>query len=204
MDDKSRDCPIFANWGCFTANYTKGASDQFGDTGFNKGCSMFERSDNSTKCVDDPIIGESCKRQTSTSMGNPGGMEGPPQQCYVCTETYDHAGNRIDEGPGNCFNLVGDEHLEECDSTEDSCETATYADWHLDGRQTFTFRRKCNKLRSTESNGYTDCFQSFMFNNNAQFKDCWNVCTGNGCNKNSDIVNTYSKLDENGDPIEIR
>ena len=171
LDAKSRKCPIFANWGCFTANNTEGDDvlDFYGNT-FNKGCSIFERSDDATECNDHKLFGRACKRQTSTLMGNPGGLEGPLQQCYVCNETFDHAGNRIDEGPGNCFNLVGDEHLEECDSTEDSCETATYADWHLDGRQTFTFRRKCHKLRSTESDGYTDCFEAE--NKNAQFKDC--------------------------------
>ena len=74
LDLKSRDCPIFANWGCFTANYTMGDNPLFGDS-FNKGCSMFERSDNSTECTDHGSLGRSCKRQNSTSMGNPGGIE---------------------------------------------------------------------------------------------------------------------------------
>ena len=51
---------------------------------------MFERSDDSIKCNDIKLnfrnpefnelnLGRSCKRQTSTSMGNPGGMEKPLQ-----------------------------------------------------------------------------------------------------------------------------
>ena len=79
LDAKSRDCPIFANWGCFTANYTEGDDDYFGDSSFNKGCSMFERSGDSTECYNHEPFGGWCKRQTSTSMGNPGGMEEPLQ-----------------------------------------------------------------------------------------------------------------------------
>ena len=82
LDSKSRTCPSFANWGCFTTNYTKGDYDFFGDSSFNKGCSMFERTDESTACydfVDHELYGRWCKRQTSTLMGNPGGMEEPLQ-----------------------------------------------------------------------------------------------------------------------------
>ena len=82
LDAKSRDCPIFANWGCFTANYTEGDNDYFGDSSFNKGCSMFERSDDSTECYDHEPFGRWCKRQSSTSMGNPGGLE-EPLQCDI-------------------------------------------------------------------------------------------------------------------------
>ena len=201
MDAKSRKCPIFANWGCFTANNTEGDHVIYGNT-FNKGCSIFERSDDATECNDHKLFGRACKRQTSTSMGNPGGMEGPLQQCYVCNATFDHAGNRIDEGPGNCFNLVGDEHLEECDSIDDSCETAMIMDWLHDGSQAFHLTRKCHKLRQTESDGDTNCYEGQ--NSYIQFKDCYNICTGNGCNNNSDVVNANSRLDENGDLIEIR
>ena len=124
------------------------------------------------------------------------------QQCYVCNETFDHAGNRIDKGPGNCFNLVGDEYLEECDSINDSCETAIMIDWLLDGSQAFHLTRKCHKLRQTESDGDTNCYEGQ--NSYIQFKDCYNICTGNGCNNNSDVVNVNSRLDENGDLVEIR
>ena len=202
LDDKSRDCPVFANWGCFTANYTEGDDDFFGDSSFNKGCSMFERSDDSTECYDHELYGRSCKRQTSTSMGNPGGMEGALQKCYVCAESFDHAGNRIDNGPGNCINLVGDEHLEVCDPTDDSCETIMLTDWSPDGSQILTFTRKCYQLRSTETDGEKNCFEGAS--SLIQFKDCYNICTENRCNNNSDVFNAYSNLDENGDPIEIR
>ena len=94
---------MFANWGCFTANQTKGDfcgdfCDLFGYSSFNKGCSMFERSDESIKCNDHNLSdgqnydGRACKRQTSTSMGNPGGMEKPVQcdmfslECGFTTE----------------------------------------------------------------------------------------------------------------------
>ena len=50
------------------------------------------------------------------------------QKCHVCTEIIDHAGNTIEDGPGNCFNLVGDEYLEECDPKYDSCASVMYAD----------------------------------------------------------------------------
>ena len=51
---------------------------------------MFEQSEDSTKCDDIKLdlenpelnelnLGRSCKRQTSTSMGNPGGIEEPLQ-----------------------------------------------------------------------------------------------------------------------------
>ena len=123
------------------------------------------------------------------------------QQCYVCTETFDHAGNRINKGQENCFNLVGDEHLEECDSKEDSCETAMYADWSIDGMQVYTFARGCHRGGS-DSDGYTNCVEGGS--SIIQYKDCYNICTGNGCNNNSDVINAHSKLDENGDPIEIR
>ena len=165
---------------------------------------MFEGSNYSTECNDDDFFGITCKRQTSTSMGNPGGMEPLKelQKCYVCTETFDHAGNRIDNGTGNCFNLVEDEHLEECDSIHDSCETAMYTDWLPDGSQRLTFARKCYQLRSTETDGEKNCFEGAS--SLIQFKDCYNICTENGCNNNSDVVNANSNLDENGDPIEIR
>ena len=202
LDAKSRNCPIFANWGCFTANNTEG---DIGNS-FNKGCSMFERSDDSTECFDHELFGKSCKRQTSTSLGNPGGMEPLKelQKCYVCTESFDHAGNRIDNGPGNCINLVGDEHLEECDSIDDSCETAMYTDWSVDGSQVFQFIRKCYQFGSIVSDGETNCFEGKISHFNIQYKDCHNICTENGCNNNSDVVNANSKLDENGDPIKIR
>ena len=161
---------------------------------------MFERSDDSIECFDHDLFGRSCKRQTSTSLGNSGGMEGALQKCYVCTEGFDHAGNRLDNGPGNCINLVGDEHLEECDSIHDSCKTAMYTDWLVDGSQSFQFVRKCWKV--AESDGDTNCFE--VENSNIQYKDCHNICTENGCNNNSDVLTAHSKLDENGDPIKIR
>ena len=166
---------------------------------------MFEGSNYSTECSnDDGFFGITCKRQTSTSMGNPGGMEPLKelQKCYVCTESFDHAGNRIDNGTGNCLDLVGDEYLEECDSEDDSCETFMLTDWLRDGSQQLNFTRKCHQLRSTESDGDTNCYEGAS--SLIQYKDCFNICTGNGCNKNSDVVNANSKLDENGDPIEIR
>ena len=123
------------------------------------------------------------------------------QQCYVCTETFDHAGNRINTGQENCFNLVGDEHLEECDSKEDSCETAMYADWLHDGSQVFQFTRRC-KSGGSHLDGSTNCNKGSS--SVIQYKDCFNVCTGNGCNDNLDVAKAHSKLDENGDPIEIR
>ena len=123
------------------------------------------------------------------------------QQCYVCTESFDHTGNKIDNGPGNCFNLVGDEYIEECDPIDDSCETVLSADWFLDGTQVHRFTRKCQRGGS-DSDGYTNCVEGAS--STIQFKDCYNICTGNGCNNNSDVVNAHSKLDENGDPIEIR
>ena len=168
---------------------------------------MFERSDYSTECNDEDdhkLFGISCKSQTSTSMGNSGGMEPLKelQKCHVCRETFDHAGNNINNDTGNCFNLVGDEYLEECNSMDDSCATVMYADWGLDGRQQIQFIRECYQLRSTESDGDRKCFEgasSFI-----QHKDCYDICTGNGCNNNTDVVNANSKLDENDNPIEIR
>ena len=59
---------------------------------------MFERSDESIECNDHDLgdalnyDGRACKRQTSTSMGNPGGMEKPVQcdmfslECGFTTE----------------------------------------------------------------------------------------------------------------------
>ena len=125
------------------------------------------------------------------------------QQCYVCRESFDHAGNKIDDGSGNCFNLNGDEYLEKCDSEDVSCETAMYTDWLADGSQVFQFIRKCNQFPPTfESDGETNCYEGQ--NSHIQFKDCHSICTGNGCNNNSDVVNANSRLDENGDLIEIR
>ena len=123
------------------------------------------------------------------------------QQCYVCREKFDHAGNKIDNWPPepNCFNLVGDEYLEECDPEDNSCETVLSADWFLDGTQVYTFSRRCKR---GGNNDYTNCIEGASSTN--QYKDCYNVCTGNGCNNNLDVVNAHSKLDENGDPIEIR
>ena len=166
---------------------------------------MFERSDNSTECDDHEFFGRICKRQTSLSMGNPGGMEPLKelQKCYVCTESFDHAGNRINNGTGNCFDLVEDEYLEECGPMDDSCKTAMYTDWLRDGSQQLNFTRKCHQLRSTESDGETNCYDGASISL-IQYKDCFNICTGNGCNNNSDVVNANSKLDENGDPLEIR
>ena len=75
LDAKSRNCPSFANWGCFKANFTEG-SNPVGwlEDSFNKGCSMFEPTDDMTDCGNHYELGTPCKFQTSTSMGNPGGM----------------------------------------------------------------------------------------------------------------------------------
>ena len=124
------------------------------------------------------------------------------QKCHVCTEIIDHAGNTIDDGPGNCFNLVGDEYLEECDPKYDSCASVMFADWYPDGSQEFRFTRKCYQLRQTASDGDTYCFEGSS--SVQQFKDCYGICTENGCNNNTDVVNANSKLDENDNPIEIR
>ena len=75
-------------------------------------------------------------------------------------------------------------------------------DWLHDGSQAFHLTRKCHKLRQTESDGDTNCYEGQ--NSYIQFKDCYNMCTGNGCNNNSDVVNANSRLDENDDLIEIR
>ena len=80
LDAKSRNCPVFANWGCFKANFTGGSFPVGWEDSFNKGCSMFELSDDITGCanLNDTVsldIGTACKLQTSTSLGNTGGME---------------------------------------------------------------------------------------------------------------------------------
>ena len=35
------------------------------------------------------------------------------------------------------------------------------------------------------------------------YKDCYNICLEDGCNNNRDVQKSHTKLDENGDPVEL-
>ena len=202
-------CPRYANNACFVSEFSDPNAGY--PEGLHKGCSPFEFETEKPQCNyfdgDKSICYQQC-RSTNRQYCNYNAVK-ELHQCYVCTESFDHAGNKInpggnkvDDGPENCLNLIEDEYLEDCGPMYDSCVTATLTDWYVDGSQGYTIHRDCHIMHPTESYDDTRCVENAT--PLLQYKDCSNVCNGNGCNNNTDVNNAHSRFDENGDPIELR
>ena len=195
LDEKSRNCPNFANWGCFTANFTEGSHGIPGlfENSFNKGCSMFEPSDKPTECQNLASYGRACKRQTSTSMGNLGGME--LWQCQQCEVEFDHLGNII-SGDDTCFSKP-DDHLADCDvGSAKMCVNNFSADFTFEGKLVYKMKRSCAKTETIEDDETCDeTFETAVENGNPELykihKTCMTVCDGRNCNNNNDIEELF-------------
>ena len=69
-DNAIRQCPAFANNGCFMASMVTWGEgkDTWGPNSFNKGCSMLDLGDMELDCIENPDVGyQSCKCKTSES-----------------------------------------------------------------------------------------------------------------------------------------
>ena len=60
----------------------------------------------------------------------------------------------------NCVNLVGDEHLVNCDLIYDHCVSETVTDWTIEGGQQYRLLRGCQQRHDGED---TSCFQGKIF-----------------------------------------
>ena len=109
-------CPKYANAGCFVSNFSNSVT-----SGLYRGCSPFHFDDGQPKCNSWSNAEENCKQQCSSSYCNREVVKNL-QKCFICTEEFDHAGNKIDSGPGNCVTLNGTEYLTDCQPVHDSCE----------------------------------------------------------------------------------
>ena len=153
-------CPLYADYGCFAGNYT--TAD--GSTGFYRGCSTF--SDPTGELMGwgpGPVCNNwndgdnSCKQKCDTHYCNRDKLRNPTQ-CYVCQESYDHTGTKLNR-PGdvdNCVSIIGDEHLVNCDLIYDHCVSETITDWNIDGSQQYRLIRACKAAHNGED---TSCFQ---------------------------------------------
>ena len=88
-------CPNYANWGCFSGNFSDNGYD-FGSSLFenaiNKGCSMFDLGGpRELECSPFLNGSGSCKKQCDTDLCNDYGMD-TRVQCQVCKESLDHTG----------------------------------------------------------------------------------------------------------------
>ena len=75
--------------------------------------------------------------------------------------------------------LKSQQHLVPCGLQDDACETDSITDWMVNGKQQYTIVRKCHsKSRDTPEIGTTECRQGQT--PVIQFKDCFNICEGEG------------------------
>ena len=120
LDGQIRECPRYANWGCFTANFTLNGwntpdpiTDQlhkvrkillfpnsseflefFIDSKI-QGCSMFEPEVRATECFDYVEGSYACKTQCTGDQCNTGDFPKVPFQCQSCQVEFDHMFNVV-------------------------------------------------------------------------------------------------------------
>ena len=78
-DSAIRQCPAFANNGCFMASMVTydGGKEAWGPNSFNKGCSMLDLGDMELDCIENPDVGyQSCKCESNSVIRNFGGFLG--------------------------------------------------------------------------------------------------------------------------------
>ena len=196
---EGKQCPMFANAGCFASNFTTG------DTiGFNRGCSPFMTVVTEPVCIGDTDSDDhSCKQYCSSHFCNRDKIRSPTR-CHVCTATFDHTGKPLSgETTDACYTVADDYYLEQCELIYDHCETDTVTDWLPNGAQRYTLHRRCAVFRDEPDQPMTKCFQGNDANTGSIYKDCYNHCYGDGCNDNNSVEREHSRLDEDGNPVEL-
>ena len=123
------ECPRYANAACFQASdksdsTTEASGDEASgdeqDGWFRRGCSPFVFDSNSPICND---FGE-CTQTCTAKYCNISPAIVEPPMCHVCRQDFDHAGNVL-SGDDDCFIIVDDQHLTQCDVFHNACETDT-------------------------------------------------------------------------------
>ena len=178
-------CPIFANQGCFAASST---------TQFHRGCSPFPVESFAPQCT-----GDSCYQICNSDACNRDKIRNPVT-CHVCNAAFDHMGKELGNYSPECVNIQDDRFLTECALEFDHCESVTKTDWNLEGSQVYLLERRCGK-NAMQDQDYTTCTQAQS--GIIEYKDCYNICYGQGCNNNNDVDLQHTKLDENGTPVEL-
>ena len=205
LNDNVRKCPNFANWGCFTGNFTEVEGSQY-KTSINKGCSMFDLSGpRDLECTEYDLDngGTGCKKQCEGNLCNINGMA-EPVMCQICSQSLDHTGKerpvlgQFDNDEG-CYNMTND-YLSACPIGQTKCMSKLTVDWYVGGDQLLTFERGCmadNDLQ-TESLSCTEGRSDFVY-----YKDCTLMCDGNDCNTDKEVELGYTGYDEAGNQKEI-
>ena len=206
LNDNVRKCPNFANWGCFTGNFTEIEGSQF-KTSINKGCSMFDLSgprDHECTEYDLDNGGTGCKKQCEGDRCNINGMA-EPVMCQICSQSLDHTGKERpvfgqfnnDEG---CYYMTID-YLSACPKGQTKCMSKLIVDWHVGGDQILTFERGCMADNDIQAEPLS-CIEGSS-NFNLYFQDCTLVCDGNDCNTDKEVELGYTGYDEAGNQKEI-
>ena len=202
LNDNVRKCPKFANWGCFTGNFTEVEGSQYKNS-INKGCSMFDLSGpRDLSCTEYNLDngGIGCKKQCEGDLCNANGMA-EPVMCQICSQSLDHTG-QVRPGQTNdagCYNMTTD-YLATCPIGQTKCMSKLTVDWYVGGDQQLVFERGCmadNNLQ-TEDLRCDEGRSNYVF-----YKDCTLMCDGNNCNTDKEVELGYTAYDEVGNVNEI-
>ena len=202
LDIHVRQCPRFANNGCFKGNVTILDPDSVFSNLFEnsiaKGCSMFDLDERATLCNDalDSAV-SACKQHCTTDLCNFGGLDvtASTHSCQVCSERQNHIGQQLG-GDRGCYDGSRDFNRP-CPAGQNTCATSLRVDWLPEGSQILEFERYCTSEEIPQGK-CVDGGNEISF-----FKDCDITCSNENCNIDNDVELLYSKLDENGEPVEI-
>ena len=200
IKDGSRDCPNYANAGCYTGyNSHVDPADGLAHEEVYKGCSTFEYGEASchtmsingedgtvydTNICKDLCKGTNCNEITDTPDHPGGGVPSDKLQCYHCSIIKDHMGNTLGHADESCWSDNPDiSHLTSC-ADGSVCATDMLIDWSMNGQQTVIVNRRC---ASADFHPLVPACKSE--NNQVHYaKDCTVACTENGCNNEIDNV----------------
>ena len=180
-------CPIYANAGCFNANFHREGTIRPDEQEYNKGCSSFlfeddisGKPDYSARCITEAGM-ESCKQTCDGDSCNVG-IVGEQHQCYTCSVTVDSALHPLGWGDAECVEGALDRHLESCGPGQDVCVTEMEIDWRPSGLQTVTVRRGCaNSLDIEAPTGEVAC--NGAGTTSFRRRVCTKSCSDTKCNQ---------------------
>ena len=188
IDGKQRECPRFANNGCFKGKSTVPAGSIYEGAfpnAFNKGCSMFDLGESPVTCalLQDEV--NTCKHHCTTSNCNEGDMQATKSEitCQVCQQEVDHVGTPL-SGDQGCYNMTED-YSQPCPEGFGFCQTKLYVDWFAAGYQNIIFQRSCERFEATEEN---QCYEGGNAVDEPLFKDCKVTCNTDNCNEENEPV----------------
>ena len=199
LPDGNIDCPIYANGGCFNANYHREGSTRPDEQQYNKGCSSFlfvdditTEPDYSTRCNTELGI-EACKLTCDADSCNTG-IVGEQHECYTCSVTVDSALNPLGWGDTECVESALPRHLESCGPGQDVCVTEMEIDWRPSGLQTVTVRRGCaNSLDVEAPTGAIAC--NGAGTSSFRRRTCTQSCGDTKCNQ--DLIGVEDEFADN-------